>query len=141
MLIRLLAAVFVPCSAGAAADSVAVLFRPEKVLVQVNEAGSVSRLQEFMNVLQAGADLSLLSSDESVKVSCGRNREAASCVFRFLPSPSVAVGDRKVQAVLPLSGSIAGVREWSFESSRGDRFVLRTEPRGLVFMAGKKGAL
>ncbi|WII71218.1 hypothetical protein QJS83_12180 [Bdellovibrio sp. 22V] len=42
----------------------------------------------MMAVLGATDSLDVITSDESIKIQCGRNAEAATCAMRFTPSVS-----------------------------------------------------
>ncbi|WP_413569756.1 hypothetical protein ACLWBD_04705 [Bdellovibrio sp. HCB117] len=125
-------------NAFAAADSVGVFHRPEKVIILVNEHGSHGRLQGFMEAIQAQDQLVWLSEDESIKIQCGRNSTDASCTFRFFPSDSVSVESRSVNAFSEGKGLAKTPYEMHFESSNGDKFTLKVEEKGLSFWGSKK---
>jgi hypothetical protein len=125
---------FVSAQALAAQDSVAVFFNPQKTVVLVNEDGT-NRLHTFMDQMAVRGELHLLNQDESIKIDCGRTATTASCTFRLLPSPTVQFGHKAVQAELPVE--MAGPFETSFESSRGDNFVLQIADRKLLLQAQK----
>ncbi|KYG62690.1 hypothetical protein AZI87_15495 [Bdellovibrio bacteriovorus] len=125
-------------NAFAAADSVGVFHRPEKVVVLVNEHGSQGRLQGFMDALQAQDQLLWLSQDESIKIQCGRNATDASCTFRFFPSDSVSVESRSVNAFTEGKSLAKNPYEMHFESSNGDKFTLKVEEQGISFWGSKK---
>ena len=105
----------------AAQDSVAVFFNPEKSVVLINEEG-VGRLQGLMDHLAFGNELHILNPDESIKIDCGRTTTTASCTFRFLPSATVQFGPKTVTAEIT---GVEGSFEASFESSRGNKFLLQ----------------
>lgn len=130
-------------SAFAAADSVGVFYRPEKVVVLINEDYRTSRLAEMMDALGLGEKALLLSSDESIKIDCGRNAQAASCTFRFLPSAIVNVGHKNVEVLVTaeeLKLPQAPAFEMVFESSMADRFVMQVAHGKVYFFANKRGA-
>jgi hypothetical protein len=114
--------VFTSVQATASQDSVGVFFSPQKTVVLINEEGA-NRLHAFMDHLAVRGELHLLNQDASIKIDCGRTADSASCTFRLLPSPTVQYGHKSVQAELAID--IAGAFETSFESSRGDQFVLQ----------------
>lgn len=122
-------------------DSVAVFHRPERVVIQVNEEGAVSRLQAFMNLAGPAKDFVRFSADESIKVDCGRNSEAASCILRFLPSAQVKIVQREVRAEVTLQelqfDESAGYAA-DFLNSNGDYLHLRIESGHLQIHAGKR---
>lgn len=125
-------------------DSVAVFHRPEKVIVLVNESGRVggkSRLQKMMEALGGQNDVLLYNSDQSIKVNCGRSETAVSCTFRFLPSPTVLFGPRKMDASARLTEMQipeAQDMEVSFESAQQDRFVMSIRDSVMSFHGEKK---
>lgn len=130
-------------STFAAADSVGVFHRPEKVVVLINEDYRTSRLSQMMDALGLGESALLLSSDESIKIDCGRNTQAASCTFRFFPSAIVNVGNKNVEALVSatdLKLSQAPDFEMVFESSMADRFVMQVTGGKVYFFANKRGA-
>lgn len=108
-------------SSHAAADSVAVFHRPDKVVVQVNEAGAVSRLQTMLDAFGADKELLWKSPEGGLYLNCGRNERAATCIFRFTPSKQVGIRAKEALFVLP-TGSPAQDFHVIFEGSRGDRF-------------------
>lgn len=123
----------------AAADSVAVFHRPEKVVVLINENGANSRLQQFMNALSADHRVFWLSRDESVKFDCARNTQKVSCTFRFTPSRNVIIEGKRVLAETDAADLSKMPFEMSFESSQEDRFQLRMTSEGIQFWAAKRG--
>lgn len=134
--ILLTAAVMATKSANAATDSVGVFHRAEKVVVLINERGSHSRLQDFMNHLEAGERIVWQSADESIRIQCARNMTDASCTFLFLPSSDVQIGEKEVRATVPSAQQIDfGM---SFESSQGDRFELHSNGESYIIWASKK---
>ncbi|WP_373999145.1 hypothetical protein [Bdellovibrio bacteriovorus] len=128
----------ITANAFAAADSVGVFHRPDKVVILVNEHGSQGRLQGFMDAVQAQDQLVWLSQDESIKIQCGRNATDASCTFRFFPSDSVSVESRSVNAFSEGKNLAKAHYEMHFESSNGDKFTLKVEEKGLSFWGSKK---
>lgn len=143
---------FLALPASAAWDSVAVFHRPEKVIVLINERGSLgqSRLQNWMDLFSTesstAASLQFLSNDEGIKFTCGRQVDAASCTFRFLPSKNVVISDRHVEAVLnktELAQAGLPLKEVtdfdiSFLNSNGDQFRLWIESTQQIRFSGRK---
>jgi hypothetical protein len=125
--------------AQSARDSVGVFHRSDKVVVLVTERYGNGRLENFMNAVADGDTLFLKNTDESIHIRCGKSAKESSCTFRFHPSESVHIGDRNVQGILPLKTRAHS--EVIFESSMGDKFILKVTEQGLQFWAGKKGSL
>lgn len=124
-------------------DSVAIILRPDKVLIQINEAGSSSRLQSLFDVLQEESEFLFLSDDQSVKLNCARNAEAATCTIRLLPSDFVAIQEKTLDAVVPweelnVESPPSAQGRWMFESSREDRLEIQVSSRGLRILGNKK---
>lgn len=122
-------------TAFGASDSVAVFQRPEKIVVQINESGSNSRLQKFMNAWGAGEQLFWQTASEDVRINCGRGDYGTTCMFRLIPSEIVRVEDTVASAELPLTEVNAGDIEVGFESSRGQKFALTIADRILKIKA------
>lgn len=128
----------------AASDSVAVIVRPEKALVQVNEAGAASRLQNFLQSLGRVKNLLLISKDESFKLECGRNGQAASCVFRILPGGRgwirvKAAGASAHLSEMGLPGELSVPDQaYEFRGSNGDQFVIRVQNHQLSVEGTKR---
>lgn len=122
-----------------ARDSVGVFHRSDKVVVLVTERSGNGRLENFMNAVADGDTLFLKNADESIHIRCGKSIKESSCTFRFHPSEFVQIGDRNVQGILPLK--TRGSADVIFESSMGDKFILKVTEQGLQFWAGKKGSL
>jgi len=112
---------FATVQASAAQDSVAVFFNTHKTVVLINEEGA-DRLHAFMNLMGVKGELHHSTEDSSLKMDCGRTSTTASCTFRFLPSSTVQFGHKIVTAELGVD--VEGTFETSFESSRGDKFIL-----------------
>ena len=117
-------------------DSVAVFHRPDKVVVQINEHGANSRLQNWLNQLQAGNDFYYLSSDQSVKLDCGRNESNATCTFRFLPSAKVLIGTKDVRT--EFNSPLANPAKYEFKNSNGDQFIIAVDYEKMVLWGSKK---
>lgn len=129
--------------AQAASDSVAFFFTPQKAVVLINESSGAPRLQAFMSALQAEARLEAQSQDASVRVTCNRTADQASCTFGFAPGAFTQFGNKTLDASLALKDlnlPEAGDFEMTFESSREDRFTLKIEGGQLVLKASKRGA-
>lgn len=126
--------------AQAAADSVAVFHRPEKVVVLINEQYQ-GRLQGFMDHFDVQNDLDVEAIDGSVLVRCGRKVDAASCTLTFYPSKQVRVGNKTLDAAIPLiEMNLPEVEnfEMSFESSREDKMTLKIQDGVLKVQASKR---
>ncbi|UXR65158.1 hypothetical protein EZJ49_02710 [Bdellovibrio bacteriovorus] len=122
----------------AAADSVAVFHRAEKVGVLLNERAAYGRIQQFMDAMGAESRFRWLTADESVKIECAREDVRATCTIRFLPSEVVAIQGRSVKAFVA-TNDFPQMFEMTFESSMEDRFILKAGPEGLWLWAGKRG--
>jgi hypothetical protein len=130
-----------PASAlQASYDSVAVFHRPEKVVVLINEQNQ-GRLQAWMDHVGDEEDMLIEAPDKSIRLSCGRNREAATCTFTFLRSDVVQIGNKNLYVQIPLRDLRLPALEnfeMKFESSREDRFVLSIENDMLLIRAQKR---
>lgn len=127
---------FVSTQSFAAADSVAVFFSPQKTVVLVNEH-TPNRLHAWMDQLDTANELHILSTDESIKIDCGRTETTASCTFRLLPSEQVQFGNKSVIAAMNLNERFSGSSTFEFISSRGDKFVLASFEGHIVLKAEK----
>ena len=134
--------ILLPFHSLAANDSVAIFYRPEKVVVVINERGEAARLQSFMNFVDAGLSLQKETSDGSIKIACKRTIEVSSCTFSFIAGEKVTIGERFVRAQLLLSDfSLESAEDFSlsFESSMGDQFTLSAlSGKTIQFFAKKK---
>ena len=136
-------------------DSVAVFYRPEKTVVQINERGDDgSRLKQFMNLFEnenidnsgSTTDIVFESKDKNMRIDCGRNKEAATCMMRFLPSERILLQDKTVMAVFALNDldlpyfSESRARDFriSFKNSNGDQFAISYEAGYLRFDGRKR---
>lgn len=139
-IITLILATFISHSVWAAADSVAVFHRPEKVVILINEAGEYGRLHEMMNAFGKKDSFIAQSADESIKIQCGRIIDAASCTFRFLPATGILISEKSLKArtLLTNLGLESENFEMIFESSREDKFVLKIIDGNINFFASKK---
>ena len=127
--------------AMAAADSVAIFHKPQKVIVLINELGEGERLQTMLNYFEVGETLDVQSKDASIKVTCRRTISTASCTFRFLPSESSVIGKRSLEAsstLQELGLTILDDFDMSFESSMQDKFFLDVSNGKITFSASKK---
>ncbi|MFS4459605.1 hypothetical protein [Bdellovibrio sp. HCB2-146] len=122
----------------AAADSVAVFFSTKKTVVLVNEH-SPNRIHAWMDQLGASNELHILSTDESIKIDCGRTATTASCTFRLLPSEQVQYGNKTVTAEMELTDTFGGSSSFEFHSSRGDQLTV-TSYEGNISLKAKKAA-
>ncbi|MNL69267.1 hypothetical protein D3C87_1941010 [compost metagenome] len=79
------------------------------------------------------------SADESLRIQCGRQPEAATCTFRILPGTSSTIAPRRAEAFIPVSDLPPfAPYEMTFESSMQDRFILKITSDGLWFSGAKK---
>jgi|GEM_PF-2667568 hypothetical protein len=127
----------------AAADSVAVFHRAEKVVVLINDQGANSRLQQFMNALGADSKVQVESNESGIRVQCSRAADTASCTFAFFPSENVRIAPKNLDASttlvdLGLKAISAEGFETSFESSREDRFTVKFNEHFIFFAASKR---
>jgi hypothetical protein len=140
-LLALLALLF-SIPAQAAWDSVAVIVRPEKALVQINEPGTKGRLRSFIAAVSDEGGFLLLNKGESLKLECGTSESAASCVLRFLPGPGVILKPKLVQGSFFAEdfgvNHELGDLELAFLNSNGDRFLIRTHGTQLELTGSKK---
>ena len=123
-------------------DSVAVFHRPEKVIIQVNEGyDGYSRLSDMMDFLGVGNKLQITSADQNIAITCGRNREVASCIFRFLPAENIKITHKKLDAranLKDLKLDNEGAFIFHFVSSMEDRFMLKIVNGIIYFQASKR---
>lgn len=139
----LLAGILLSFPALAARDSLMLIVRPEKALVQINEPGRASRLQAFLAALAENSHVLLTSADQSLKLDCGRNETAASCVIRFLPGANARIEGKTVQGISPLAelgiapGRSVADQSYEFRSSNGDRFAIRVRSGSLELDGSK----
>lgn len=118
-----LLSVLLPILSFAANDSVAVILRADKALVQVNEAGA-QRLGRLFEAFGAGTDLKWESPSGDFFVDCGRRQDAATCIFRFHPSEQVAIGEKEMHARYACGSACPANFSIAFQGSRGHRFEL-----------------
>lgn len=139
-MIFLLTLLFASPNAQAAADSVAVFHRPEKVAILVNEGGRNGRIQQFFNAWGIDHELYWQNSDESFRINCGRNETGATCNFRLLPSPSVEIRAKESlgRARWTGEGPIPADVHFSFESSRGNFFEFTSKNGELTIYTRKR---
>jgi hypothetical protein len=142
MKVLTLLALFSSLSAQAAWDSVAVIVRPEKALVQINEPGSRGRLRSFITAFSEAGGFLLTSKDASLKLECGTNDAAASCVIRFLLGSGVVLKPKLVHGSffaedLGLDREL-GDLDLAFLNSNGDQFAIRTHGAQLELIGSKR---
>lgn len=119
-------------------DSVAVFYKPEKVLVLVNESGREGRLKSLMKLFGPENEILKVSEDQSFKMDCGKNATAASCTFRFLRAGDVRLFKRGAEGHAKMSGLISEEKDYFvFENSNGDRFWIRVKNDHITFRASK----
>lgn len=129
---------FLLSPAFAARDSVAVLLRPEKSVIQINERGGHSRLQTLFDAMGAGTELFWENEDKSIRLNCGRNQTAATCTIRLLPSPYVSIEAKQVSAFAELRGVATWKEtELTWESSRSNVFTVKIF-NGHIGLLGRK---
>lgn len=122
-------------------DSVAFFYRPEKVVVLINERSSSGRLIQFMEQFTFESKLVGASNDGTITFSCSRNSIEAGCRFRFLPSANVAINNRRLKTSIAseeLGLSPAGTFKMNFASSMKDRFQLVIDDEGIMTIEGSK---
>lgn len=111
----------------AAADSVAVFHRPEKVAILVNERGRNGRIQQFFNAWGIERELFWENEDQSFRINCGRSEAGATCNFRLLPSAQVQIHAKESLGQAQFTGANTPTDvHFSFESSRGNYFEFRS---------------
>lgn len=115
----------------AAADSVAVFHRPEKVVVLLNEHGAKGRLHAMMDAW--GADKELFWQTEEFYVNCARGKNGVTCTLRLLPVGQARIEEKESfwQGVGPNTGDFSV----SFESSRGHGLEFGSKGGRLSFHA------
>ncbi|AUN96743.1 hypothetical protein DOM21_18090 [Bacteriovorax stolpii] len=138
-----LLALLISAPVMAASDSVGVFYRPEKVVVLVNERGEEADLQNLIRRLGAGKNsFQSISQDKTIKVVCGKSEIEASCTFTFFPGSNVTINsNRSVEAQTTLEDlGIALVDDISvgYESSMGDKFTLEVANGNIHFLGSKK---
>lgn len=124
MLALLLTLAFSSPSSAASEQAVAVLYRPDTVLVQVNEKGVPNQLHAFLDWAGVGQSLSFTSREGNLRIQCGRRDDAASCTFRFYPGTNVRLFARGADAELPGFSAGAEALSLRFTSSNGDSLEL-----------------
>ncbi|MNT19546.1 hypothetical protein D3C72_1548080 [compost metagenome] len=127
--------------AFAAADSVAVFHSARKVVVLINEQGSNSRLQNFMNSFNAESNLRVESTESGIRIQCARTTDETSCTFAFFPSENVRVEKKSLNAsttLVDLSLKSSQNFTASFESSRQDQFSIHSDENFIIFQANKR---
>lgn len=127
-------------TAFAKGDSLGVFYQPQKVIILINELGYEGRLHNIMNAFGVNESFEASSTDETIKFTCMRIEEAASCSFKFLPGKDVLIASRSLKATAQLSDLKLGSEnfEISFESAMSDKFTLKSEEGTLNFVANKK---
>lgn len=138
MLALLLTLAFSAPSLAASEQAVAVLYRPETVLVQINEKGVPNQLHAFLNWAGVGNSLSFTSRAGNLRIQCGRREDAASCTFRFYPGSGVRLFARGAEAELPGFTAGAEALNLRFTSSNGDSFELAGSGGVLRLKAAKR---
>lgn len=117
-------------------DAVGVFFRPEKVIVQINEPYPAERLEHLLSLSDDSQSWSYLSEDSSFKAQCARGSLGITCVFRFLPTDDLLFSNKRAEAALPLS--LGDSLELDFLNSNGDHFHIFSDSESVRFTAGKK---
>lgn len=135
-----LSCVWLPSAGHSAEDSVGVFYKPEKVIVLINEINGAYRLNGFMNAVGAAEYFTYESSDKLLRIECGRRYDKAGCTFRLLDGGAMGkIDHRNVEAFIPISEiNIQFDYEMRFESSREDKFHLKLDSNGLRFFGSKK---
>lgn len=121
-------------------DSVGVFYKPEKVIVLVNEKRGAPRLNGFMNAVGAGDSFVYETDDKTFRINCGRNIEESTCTFRLLNGSKIGqIQTRRVEAFIPASEiKVHANYKMYFESSMGDKFLLETTEQGISYTGSKK---
>lgn len=126
----------------ASQDSVAVFYRPEKVIVLINERIQAGvRLQEFMNHFGATDSFMASNDDESIVITCGQSSTSSSCKFIFTPAQDVVIKDRTVTVKTSLRNfnlNNNGEFKMEFASSMNDKFFFTVSADGDITMTGSK---
>lgn len=150
VLLALLQSVGVSEAVAAKWDSVGVFLRPQKSVILINESRANSwpgsKIHQLMDVMNVATDFAFLSQDESIKLSCGRNVNAAICTFRFYPSSGVRILGKEVEAKIALSDlELAGFRtvgvgalNLEFQNSNGDVVMILGDSSHLVITGRKR---
>lgn len=129
-------------SAIANQDSVAFFYRPEKVIVLINERIEAGmRLEQFLNALGGADHIEATSQDGTISFTCGRAALGNSCRFVFTPSEKVIIQDRALSAIFSandLGITTSGKFEMTFAGSMKDRFSLRISEDGTIDIFGSK---
>ena len=140
--IIIIAALFITQTAFAQKDSVAFFYRPEKVVVLINERNEAgTRLLDFMKHFGNEEGFRATSSDGAIDFVCGRGTFGSTCKFVFSPTSSVRIADRSLSAMtivqdlgLPDNGAFT----MSFASSMKDRFTVAITGDGRIEFFGSK---
>lgn len=124
-------------------DAVAVFYRPEKVVIQINEENHQGRLDQLIRVFQKEDNLLLLSRDKSFKLNCARGTIGITCIFRFLPSPMIKIENRTVSAQLNIKDlnllpEESSELEISFLNSNDDYMKLTVLDEKVLLIASKR---
>lgn len=128
-------------SAFAESDSVGIFHRNDKVVILLNEKGESARLQNFLNSLNVEYGFDFVSADKDVRITCGRNIDAATCTFSFFPSPNVIIGYKTLEAAIELKNSeLNAAEEFSmyFESYMADKVFIKILDGHMYVSATKK---
>lgn len=127
--------------ANANRDSVAFFYKEDKVAVLINERANYGRLHSLLDHLNLDGRLNVLSSDESIKLSCTESDEGVGCTFRFLPSENVVIAERSLVAETTLAAvglENNGAFEISFASSMKDKLHIKITDDGKLIITGSK---
>jgi hypothetical protein len=114
----------------AAADSVAVFHRPEKVVVLLNEYRQQGRLHSLMQAW--GEEKELFWQAEELYVSCARAKAGITCTLRLLPA-----GNARIEAKDSFWEGNGPAKDFavSFESSRGHGLEFSSQGGRIFFHA------
>ncbi|RZA07846.1 MAG: hypothetical protein EOP11_06595 [Proteobacteria bacterium] len=124
--------------ARAEGDSLAVIHRPHTVLVQVNEKGANSRLQNLFDHAGAKAELKLENTEKTFRLRCARNEEAATCTARFNEGPGTMIFPRGAEASAELAATTPDSLELLFASSNGDKLSIEAKGGRISLRAEKR---
>ena len=129
-------------SAFAQQDSVAVFYRPERVVILINERFEQgNRLNDFLDQIGAGESFDVITTDKTINISCYRGTMGSSCTFKFMPGNGIVIQDRSVTVKTTLNTlKLTDVPPFKmhFRGSMNDKFDLVITEDGGVQIFGAK---
>lgn len=117
-------------------DSVAVFYRPERVVILINERFEQgNRLNDFLDHIRAGESYDFITTDKTINISCYRGTKGSSCTFKFIPGKDILIENRSVKvstdlATLNLENTLP--YNLHFRGSMNDKFDLKILEDGKV---------